>query len=369
VQARYGATLDNSHSLSASTFSVPRARVGIVGRLGGQTKYELSADFGAGQAELFTAVAEFSLHRHLSITVGQMRVPFSRSTLTPEERLAFPERSMATGEFAYLRDIGIAATVNGLNDRLAATVGIFNGAGPNRLNDNRDPMFLVRVQGVPLGTPWLPEEGDPSRTEKLGITVGLTGTMDLVPVPDIYGYTSGSAVPPRSITNPDTDGNGRRDDVRVVQVSGDLAARFRRIALEAEFYERRENWGQIPQLGASAPLIVQNRFRGGFGQLSYFIWRDRLQIAARASSARLSPLTLGGRVRPDVPCGLPAPAPSTCRLPYADVRSEISGLVAYRLAGVRLSVSLARYHWASDVVAQPPAATETQLILQTQWIL
>ena len=368
VQARYSATIDSQDNLAESTFSVSRARVGIAGQLAARTKYELSADIGSGRAEMFTAFAEFAVHRNLSITVGQMRVPFSRSALTPEERLLFPERSLATDEFAYLRDIGIAGTVTGLDDRLTATLGIFNGAGPNRLNDNRDPMLLLRVQGVPLGQPWRPEEGDPGKNQAIGMTIGVTGTMDLVPVPDAYGYTSGSAVSPQAITNPDTHKNGRRDDVRVVQLSGDVALRFRGIALEAELYERWENWGQIPQLGAAVPLMVQNRFRGGFAQLSYFVLRDRLEVAARLSSTRLSPLTVGGRLRPEVPCGT-APAPTSCRLPYADVRSEISGLVAYRLAGVRLSVSLARYHWTSDVVTQPPAATENQLIFQTQWTL
>lgn len=369
VQARYTATVDSQNNLAESTFSVPRARVGIAGQLAARTKYELSADMGSGGVELFTGFAEITVHRNVSIAVGQMRVPFSRSTLTPEERLTFPERSLATGEFAYLRDIGVTARAHILADRLEFILAAFNGAGPNRGNDNLDPLLLFRVAGAPLGQAWQPAEGDPRKTRHLGLMLGGTVTMDYVPAPNAYGYLSGSAAPARPITDRDTDHDGRVDDVRVVELAGDLALRFRGFALECELYQRRENWKQIPYQPGTVPLPVQNRFRAWFGQVSYFILPERLQVAARASVARVSPLSVGGRVRPEATCTFPDASTAACHLPYADVRSELAGLVAFHYSGLRFSGSFARYRWSSDGATQPPAATENQFTLQTQWAL
>ena len=318
---------------------------------------------------MFTAFVEYTPFRFLSLGAGQMRVPFSRAAMTPEELLTFPERALATQEFAYLRDIGVSARAHSPGNRLELIAAAFNGAGPNQANDNLDPMLLFRLAGVPIGQAWQPAEGDPQKSKHLGLMLGGTMTMDYVPAPTAYGYVSGSAVPPRPITNRDLDKDGHIDDVRVLQLAADIALRYRGLAFEAEAYQRKENWKQIPNQPGVAPLVVQNSFRAWFGQLSYFILPSRLQVAARASVTRVSPLTLGGRTRSETSCTFPDASTAACRLPYADVRSEIAGLVAYHIAGLRFSGTFSRYRWSSDGATTPPAGTETQVTLQAQWTM
>ena len=254
-------------------------------------------------------------------------------------------------------------------DRLELILGAFNGSGPNRGNENLDPMLLLRVTGVPMGQPWAPAEGDLGKTRNLSLMLGGTATIDYIPAPSSYGYLSGSAVPVRPLTDRDRDQDGRLDDIRVIHVAADLALRFRGLALECEVYQRRENWEKLPHQPGGDPLLMQNRFRGWFAQLSYTILANRLQVAARASVARVSPLTVGGSVRPENTCTFPDGTASTCHLPYADVRSELAALIAVHLSGLRISGSFARYRWSSDGATQPPSAIENQLTILTQWIL
>jgi hypothetical protein len=368
VQARYVYQNASGGSWQGS-FEPPFVRAGLVGRVGGLVRYEVSAAVSNGEPELFTAYAEIAPFRFLSLRAGQMRVPFTRQSMTPEEFLSFPDRSLATREFAYLRDIGVSARAHGFQDRLELILGAYNGSGPNRSNDNLDPMLLVRVAGVTMGQPWTPAQGDPGKTRNLSLMLGGTATIDYVPATASYGYLSGSAVPVRPLTDRDRDQDGRLDDVRVIQLAGDLALRFRGLAFECELYQRRENWKTLPSQPGGDPLLVQNQFRGWFAQLSYYILDNRLQVATRASVSRISPLTVGGRVRPEATCTLPDGTASPCHLPYADVRSELAALVALHVSGLRIVGSFARYRWSSDGSTQPPSAIENQLTILTQWIL
>jgi hypothetical protein len=367
VQIRHHSVVDGQGNLQESGFLLARSRIDLDGSLGQDFAYQISAAADNGRPELFTAFVEYTPLRFLSLRAGQMRVPFSRASVTPEELLIFPERALAAQEFAYLRDLGVSARAHSPENRLEFIAAAFNGAGPNRTNDNLDPMLLFRLAGAPIGRAWQPAEGDPQKSPHLGLMLGGTMTMDYVPAPTAYGYLSGSAVPPRPITNRDLGKDGRIDDVRVLQLAADLALRFRGLAFECELYQRKENWKQIPNQPGVALLVVQNSFRAWFGQLSYFILPNRLQVAARASVTRVSPLTLGGRTRPESTCAFPDASTAPCRLPYADVRSELAGLVAYHIAGLRLSGTFARFRWSSDGSTQPAAAIENQFTLQTQW--
>jgi hypothetical protein len=260
VQARY-VYQNASGGTWQGSFEPPFARVGLVGHLGRIAGYQVSAAVSNGSPELFTAFAEITPFRFLSLRAGQMRVPFSRESMTTEEFLTFPERPLATRELAYLRDIGVSARAHGFQDRLELLLGAYNGSGPNRGNDNLDPMLLVRVAAVPLGQPWQPAEGDPGKTRELSLAVGGTATIDYVPAPTAYGYLSGSAVSARPITNRDTNHDGQVDDVRVVQLAADIALRFRGLAFESELYQRRENWKALHSQPGADPLQAQTQFR------------------------------------------------------------------------------------------------------------
>ena len=73
--------------------------------------YKFELEFGAGLVAPLDVYLEGRLSSHWTVRAGQMRVPFSRSWLTPEQLLLFPNRSIATEQFRYGYDIGAARPV------------------------------------------------------------------------------------------------------------------------------------------------------------------------------------------------------------------------------------------------------------------
>jgi hypothetical protein len=375
LQLRYlGARRARPDLQDESGVSLRRARLGWEGSaLSPTLAFKLELEMGQGTIGPLDLYVEWRLSSHFTVRAGQMRVPFSRSWMTPEQLLLFPERSVATDELRYDYDLGALVEGRWRDGRAQAWLGAFNGAGRNVVgNDNLDPMLLGRVAVTPLGDPIRLAEGDRVRTARPALAFGVTGTLDYVPVPDAYGYTSRAPTYPRSVTVVDTNQDGRRDGVRVLQAELDLAGRWRGFALDGELYARHETWRDF---GALQPVPADRfapraSFRGGFAQLSYSFWRG-LQLAGRASVAEISPLALDGRRRAVTTCVGPDGASFACALPYADRRAELSGLVAYSLPDGRLMLILAYslLNWSATTRAPVAGSREHDVVAQFQFAL
>jgi len=335
--------------------------------------YKFELELGAGVVAPLDVYFEGRLSPHWTVRAGQMRVPFSRNWLTPEQMLLFPIRSIATDQFRYGYDIGALVQSRWLDGRLFAFFGVFNGAGPNvAANDNVDPMLVLRVEGTVTREPVGRAEGDRGRSLRPAIAVGASATADYVPAPAAYGYRSGVPVSPRPLATVDTNADGRPDGVRVLEGELDVAVRWRGLAADVELYTRREAWNDI---GALQP-DVQNRFvprkdyAGLFGQLSYS-FMGGLQLAGRFSATQLSPLTVGGRPRPLTVCTGPGGMAFDCRLPYADRRAELSVLAAYSLwDGHALGALMYSFlNWSTTSGESVPASREHNVIAQIQFAL
>ena len=327
LQLQYVTVVRNAQPSPAETgFLLRRARVSVAGTaflpsFGYRAELEL-APGSLGPLDLF---AELRPAARWSIRFGQVRVPFSRNWTISEDRLTFAERSVATEEFRYDYDTGILANVSFLAKRLQTYFGVFNGAGRNAVgNDNVDPLFVARVTGT-LGSPWRAEEGDLVGTRPPSVTLGVAATLDYVPEPTAYGFSSGQPLQATAIVARDTNGNGRPDGVRVFQLEGDLSFRWRGLAVDAEGYFRREEWGQIgADQPAAAQFLPKERFGGMFAQATYYVLPARLEAGARVAVAELSPLTVDGRQRPATSCTGADGVPFACALPFTDQRSELT---------------------------------------------
>jgi hypothetical protein len=140
-------------------FSVRRARVILAGALLGPTlTYQLHfglapQDF-AGASPLFDAFVTWAPLRDLSVRVGQFFVPFNRNRWIPITRQMMLERPIATNEFNLDRDLGVMLFSNdlgGVGGRLSYALGVFSGAGRNRLEADYGLLYVARFGVNPLG--------------------------------------------------------------------------------------------------------------------------------------------------------------------------------------------------------------------------
>lgn len=151
-------------------FQIARARFGFDGRLpvktkrGGQIDYSLSMgirtphdalEIGDTGVAMVDAFGRYTVRPDLgptSVSLGLLKVPFSREDLTPSEDLLFQERAVGPENLTSIRDVGALgsqAVLLGKGEDPAQIVlraGVFNGNG-SFLGD-RDPglMFAGRVE-------------------------------------------------------------------------------------------------------------------------------------------------------------------------------------------------------------------------------
>jgi hypothetical protein len=351
-------------------FLLRRARVAVDGSVyTPRLAYRAELEVALGTLRPLDVYAELRLAPRWSIRAGQVRVPYSRNWMISEERLAFSERSIATEEFSYFYDIGLLASASFVEDRLTASFGVLNGAGGNAAaNDNVDPLFVARVNGMIGGRAPL-EEGDLALTRPPSLTIGGAATLDYVPEPSAYGFSSGAPVAPVPIVAHDTNQNGRPDGVRVLELEGDLAFRWRGLALDGEAYVRFEDWADI---GSGQPAASQfapkHRFGGGFAQATYFIPAVHLQAGGRVAVAEVSPLAIGGRQRPNTACPGPDGLPFACALPLSDERSELTLLVVGHWFGhgVQVAGLYSALRWRNDLPTAVPGTREQRFLAQAQ---
>jgi hypothetical protein len=375
LQFRYlGVKAEGRPPLDESSATLRRARVSWDGfAFSPKLGFKLEIEMGQGVVMPLDAYVEGRLSPHWTLRAGQMRVPFSRSWMTPEQMLLFPERPIGTEEFRYSYDLGFLAETRWFDGRVVGFVGAFNGAGPNvAANDNLAPMLIARLEVTPTRALVARSEGDRTHTPHPAVSLGATATIDYVPVSNGYGYTSSVPIAPRPITAIDTNNDGRADGVRVVQGELDGAVRWRGVAFDVEVYARRESWGDV---GALQPA-TQNQFSpradyaGAFAQLSYS-FRRGFQAAGRLSVTELSPLTLDGRLRPTATCTGATGMTFECRLPYADRRAELSLLAAYSLWDGHLlgAVAYSLLNWSATTGDAVPASREHDVVAQLQFAL
>jgi hypothetical protein len=147
----------NSHPNAA--FTVQRARLGTVARLGAWATAQVEFDLSQEVASPIDAFVTLSpLHEKmasLNLTVGQFRVPISRQNLLPSVGLQFADLAyFVQPNFIIDRDIGGKLWSELFDGRLRLEVGMFNGNDPGRGQKlNADPYFryAARVEVSPFG--------------------------------------------------------------------------------------------------------------------------------------------------------------------------------------------------------------------------
>ncbi|GIW42626.1 MAG: hypothetical protein KatS3mg076_3203 [Candidatus Binatia bacterium] len=153
IQLRYTAA-DLEEEKDRSTFRVQRARFWFVGHVyDPRLRYGFQGDI-ADDFELRDAYLEIAHLERAVLKLGQYKVPFNRQQLTSSARLQFVDRSITNAEFLFGddgRDVGAMIYGDLRPDLLAYQVGVFNGSGPNTVNDNASHLVVGRLLFTPLG--------------------------------------------------------------------------------------------------------------------------------------------------------------------------------------------------------------------------
>jgi phosphate-selective porin len=131
------------------SFSIPRARLSFAGTLVKNVKFRIQID-GVKSPALIDAILDVQFKPYLGLRVGQYYVPFSLENTTSDSDLDMINRSQVVNALAPGRDIGsqgrdIGAMLTGKYSIVEYFAGVFNGAGINRLDTNKNKDVSARV--------------------------------------------------------------------------------------------------------------------------------------------------------------------------------------------------------------------------------
>jgi phosphate-selective porin OprO/OprP len=179
-------------------FQIRRARLAFTGNYFGphnsfKTEFAFSsrdndrADPGTGtdvarQNALLVWYMDFTYLRDANLRIGQYKIPYSRQRVVSSGNLQFVDRSMTGREFTLDFDQGahlFSKNLAGL-DMFRYYAGIYIGEGRNTSDNtvgagDTSPMYLGRVEVLPLGMFQDYSEADFARSSKPRISIGLAG--------------------------------------------------------------------------------------------------------------------------------------------------------------------------------------------------
>lgn len=166
--------LEYQPGLSATRFEVRNARLSAEGLLPFGTndsasspvlkrgiRYKAEVDLSdEGNIKMLDAYVQVLPWRSLSLTIGQMRVPFSIDAHRSPHQQLFANRSFIAKQVGNVRDVGLMAGYSWYvreTRRMVASLdaGLFNGSGltAQKTAWHRDINFSARLQIYPL-KPW-----------------------------------------------------------------------------------------------------------------------------------------------------------------------------------------------------------------------
>jgi len=295
VQGRFAAVFNGElDATDSSGFSLARARAIVAAKIGAKVSVYTDLELQASPV-LLDYYFDYKLTDTLVVRAGTFRTPFTRSFITHSARRTFPERSLATESLGFDRDIGVSLMGTVADNKVGYLVGLQNGAGRNKLNDNIDMLMLARADAALLGERMPYGDGDLANSKEPQLTIGVGVAHDLARVPDaVDDFT----------VNTDVDGDGVHDNVQVIMASADAVFRYMGFELLVEGVVRHERWGTIfdgqnDPVGLTLTDAVGNKanrtFVGGYGQATYFAVPKKVLVGLRAGYAKVPFLGVTGR--------------------------------------------------------------------------
>lgn len=259
IQGESGDRGDGRFSSSNSRVFLRRARVNISGRFVEEFNFraeiELSgslADASGLRAQLTDAYVNWNRFDSANVRVGQFKTPFGYEQLYLDPRLYTIERSLVSDRLTPGRQLGVQLGGDWFYERIRYSVGVFNGNGTNaNFNDNDRFLTAARVSVVPFSGRLLE---NPSRWS-VGVNAFRSRDSSVTVAPEL----------------------GLRGNV--------FAGRRRAFGADTQFeLGRLELWAELlRETFEPADSVPSPRLRSGgvYGQVSYFVIPDKLQLVGR----------------------------------------------------------------------------------------
>ncbi|MDR0907284.1 MAG: OprO/OprP family phosphate-selective porin [Rikenellaceae bacterium] len=132
-------------STEAHGFDIRRARLDVRGNLAPKVGYRVHVEF-ANAPKVLDAYFQWTINDHISLQAGQFKVPFSLENPYSPATLETIDNSLTitslagyndvSGISANGRDIGMSASGKIFQGVVEYAVGVFNGAGINKSDNN-----------------------------------------------------------------------------------------------------------------------------------------------------------------------------------------------------------------------------------------
>ena len=150
----YTQFLYNYLDKGTDSFSIPRARLTLSGELLKNVRFRIQID-GVKSPALIDANVDFLFNPAYSLRIGQYYVPMSLENNTSDSEMDTILRSQVVNALAPSRDLGsqgrdIGAMFMGRYSIAEYYLGVFNGAGINKLDTNKAKDLAARLILHPL---------------------------------------------------------------------------------------------------------------------------------------------------------------------------------------------------------------------------
>lgn len=116
---------DRDNSFERATSEIRQIRIGVEGKMFGNTKYKVEVDFAGDEVEIKDGFMDFATPVG-NFTVGQSKTTVSLEEWGSSTTMLFMERAAFTDAFALARQIGVVWHNN--DDNYTAALGIFKGS-------------------------------------------------------------------------------------------------------------------------------------------------------------------------------------------------------------------------------------------------
>lgn len=244
------ALVDNGDVVDFAGMRVRRMQLGVEGRQGSNISFGVWLDL-AESPLLLQARLAYTFIPQFSVEAGVVPIPFSKSAILSGGDMSFTERPHAVHRLVPDRQPGIAAYGAFLEGKVSYRAGVFNGAGVDRPglgNDHPGVMGAGRVAWSPLGA-LRPGQADLQKGAPR-IEIGANAYYD----------------------------HGARWTGQAY--GADVSAQLYGLSVLVEYLYDVRNPHSQPIISPGLPDVT--RRSGLVSQLSYVLWQNGLEIAARA---------------------------------------------------------------------------------------
>ena len=163
-------------AIENDVISLRRARIGLEGKFGKTTEYQVVGEYAGSTAAVLDANLTLNYAPEFQVKLGRFKTPIGLEQLQSDPALLFAERSVVS-QLLPNRDIGVQVGGELFTGRVNYAVGVFNGTvdGGDSSDSKKDAHDGKDLAARVTFQPWVNDK----ESALAGLTFGLGGTYGL----------------------------------------------------------------------------------------------------------------------------------------------------------------------------------------------